>query len=187
MTKLLPPIGLVGKAGSGKDTVGQMIIDAIPAYERVAFADIMKESIAALFGITVDKVNKLKNGNGRIWLYDGDRLITSLTMRSFLQRYGTEAHRDTIGENFWIDRLAEKIGNPFNYVFTDVRLQNEIDYVRMHDGHIIHVVRPGQDVGDKHSTENTVVSGKKYTIVNNTTLKNLRLIVRDILRDMDVL
>lgn len=45
-------IALMGKSKSGKDTVGQMLVDANPNGVTLAFADKLKELCADLFGFT---------------------------------------------------------------------------------------------------------------------------------------
>jgi len=49
-------IGLMGKSKSGKDTVGQMLVEANPNGATLAFADKLKEVCMDLFGLTRDDV-----------------------------------------------------------------------------------------------------------------------------------
>lgn len=49
-------IGLIGKSKSGKDTVGQMLVEANPKGVSLAFADKLKEVCMDLFGLTHDDV-----------------------------------------------------------------------------------------------------------------------------------
>lgn len=47
-------IGLMGKSKSGKDTVGQMLVEKDPRGATLAFADKLKEMIMDIFGATHD-------------------------------------------------------------------------------------------------------------------------------------
>lgn len=49
-------IGLMGKSKSGKDTVGQMLVEHDPRGGTLAFADKLKETVMDLFGATRDDV-----------------------------------------------------------------------------------------------------------------------------------
>jgi hypothetical protein len=49
-------IGLMGKSKSGKDTVGQMLVEHNPKGATLAFADKLKEVCMDLFGLTHDDV-----------------------------------------------------------------------------------------------------------------------------------
>lgn len=50
-------IALMGKAKSGKDTMGQMLVDALPAQVRaLAFADKLKQVCMDLYGLSMDDV-----------------------------------------------------------------------------------------------------------------------------------
>ena len=53
-------VGLNGAKGSGKDTVGQYLVERYD-YTRVSFADLLKQSAAALFGVEPELWDELKN------------------------------------------------------------------------------------------------------------------------------
>src|SRR6516165_2411699 len=109
-------IGLTGLKGVGKDTVAAILVKDYN-YERRAFADPLKKSVAALFDIPFHMVDKLKNDPSiRVTLVKHDYGLdqmrwaghgNDLTFREFLQRYGTEAHRDVpeMGHDFWVELL----------------------------------------------------------------------------------
>ena len=52
-------MGLSGKLQSGKDTLGEHLIRK--EYTRVAFADRLKEGLAAMLGLTVEYINNNKD------------------------------------------------------------------------------------------------------------------------------
>jgi hypothetical protein len=177
-------LGLTGKKQHGKDTVGRILVEE-HGYRRLAYADALKESAAALFDIDPEKWNEWKNDRKATvsivaeWYDSSDRspepalvpgFCKSITVREFLQRYGTEAHRDIFGESFWLDVIDKEIkralhsGPPAvdhedriertNIVVTDVRFDNEADLIRSNGGTVIEVYRPQVvDDADSHASE----------------------------------
>lgn len=162
-------IGLNGLKGSGKDTVGAYLVEQY-GFVRYSFADMLKESAAALFGIEPALWDELKNEETtKVILKRGNKNLDAQTARSFLQRYGTEAHRDIFGEDFWVDAVMEKIDEAyggyrvirgqrvpqrdFGIVFTDARFPNELKAIRSVGGKNIRIIRPGSDAGDTHASE----------------------------------
>jgi len=151
-------LGLNGLKGSGKDTVAAYLIKEY-GFERRAFADPVKKSLAGLFGVPYHKIDVYKNDPG-IWveLTNGgnERLMNlPLTFREFIQRFATEAHRDVFGQDFWLDYTMPK--NAFysgrKIVVTDVRFSNEAKRVHDCGGSVIRIDRPDVDVGDTHISE----------------------------------
>ena len=122
-------IGLIGLAGSGKDTAAKALMKL--GCRRLAFADELK-SLAFYFG------------------WDGEKDEDG---RALLQELGMAARR--YNARFWIQYLnkqilRERLQGPF--VFTDVRFQNEADYVRSIGGIVVRIVRPGQ-IAENHESE----------------------------------
>jgi hypothetical protein len=140
-------VGLTGAKGSGKDTVGAYLVKE-HAFERKAFADPLKQSIAALFGIAFSDIDKLKN--------DPEAFVGVYTFRTFIQRYGTEAHRDVFGQNFWVD-ITLPLGGYYPgraIVVTDVRFRNEAERVRYLGGYNWHIHRKAAPENPlQHSSE----------------------------------
>lgn len=156
-------VGINGAKGSGKDTIGAYLVNNY-GFTRVGFADSLKESAAALFKIDPDEWNELKNDPYAIIslnVYDDigglKKIYDSITVREFLQRYGTESHRDIFGDDFWVNAAMKvvrenvKAGN--NVVITDMRFPNELEAVIDHGGQIWKVRRPEVEGGDGHPSE----------------------------------
>jgi len=155
-------IGLSGLKNSGKDTVAAYLVKE-HGFERKAFADPLKQSVAALFNIPFSEVDKLKNDTDvavEIRLFT-QGVSSSLqpeyrawSFREFLQRYGTESHREVFGMDFWVDYTLPVQGfYPGRaIVVTDVRFENEADRVRFLGGSIWYVDR-GQESTDEHVSE----------------------------------
>lgn len=179
-------LGLCGLKGSGKDTVGAYLVKE-HGFERKSFADKLKESVAALFDVEPWEIEQWKNDPGAyacILSVKGE-VTPGLTIRQFLQRYGTEAHRDVFGQDFWVNQLLPMGGyySGRNIVVTDVRFKNEIDRILTLDGHVIYVDRPALDQKDPHRSEEEVSYGKEigYQLVNNLGVMELYEEIEDML------
>jgi hypothetical protein len=125
-------IALTGRAGSGKDTVASVVQELYPEmnWQIKGFADKLRQVASLLTGIPADDMKKQEVKEmvlGEEWWYyhlgytdhkisyheaqnggygemDFDDL-TQLTVRSFLQKLGTDAVRDNIHENAWVNAL----------------------------------------------------------------------------------
>lgn len=90
-----------------------------------------------------------------------------ITGREFLQNYGTEAHREVFGSEFWVDALlprgyvspvGPKWWSSFDEqadiaVITDVRFENEAGRIKEFGGVIWYIDRPEVEEGDQHASE----------------------------------
>lgn len=194
-------IGLTGRAGAGKDTAAAFALDwcaerGIPA-DRFAFADPLKVSAARALGFKgtteqcVEFCNVLKQPGQVLHLHHPNgselgpsRINTELgTGRQFLQWYGTEAHRDVFGSNFWVEvterKLAEAAGTLAVAFLTDPRFDNEADMIHAHDGEVWRVVRPGQETVEEHASEAGLPEEQiDQMILNDKALDDLRAEVR---------
>lgn len=134
-------IALTGRAGSGKDTVAEIIQELYPDmhWQVKGFADKLRQIASLLTGIPAEQM-KRQEVKERVlddewWYYEhgytrykipflesevGDYDINDLeqpTVRVFLQRIGTDAIRNNLHPNAWITALMcdyiriEKIGN----------------------------------------------------------------------------
>jgi hypothetical protein len=157
-------IGLNGLKGSGKDTVGQYLVDNW-GFEHASFAKKLKESAAALFGIKPETWEEWKNDpRRRILLYEAatddwypnlkaESGTVTLTVRAFLQRYGTEAHRTIFGSDFWVEQAMKGIDPNKKIVFTDARFENELERIKSLGGYNVQILRPGLFTEDSHVSE----------------------------------
>lgn len=133
-------IGFTGKMGSGKDTLLTRLqhLFGEANYRKASYAETLKESMAALFGVTVEMLEAWKNEPTiRVSVLDlrgaGRDLGRSFSIRELLQRYGTEAHREIpgFGPDVWVQAAIRKVADEkrdnqrATHVFTDVRFENE--------------------------------------------------------------
>lgn len=180
-------IGLAGEKGSGKDTVAAYLVKQYQ-FERRAFADPLKKSVAALLDIPFFQIDKFKNDDTvKVSVHHDEdgylRNIKSQTFREFLQKFGTESHRDVFGVDFWVDQTLPKDGyyHGRKIVITDCRFDNEVERIRHLGGKIVRIHRRGIEPGiDSHQSERFDFIAD-YDIFNDDTLDDLWTATEEIL------
>ena len=179
-------IGIHGPSRSGKDTVCKILIDKFPMikFEKQGFADALKISAAKAIGLEgtdaelVSKMDRIKE-SGQI-----RTPFHTISGRQFLQLYGTEAHRDMFGDDFWLDQVILDPSNPRKRIagahrtcdvllISDVRYQNEVGRVIDAGGELWKVRRavPGTTTG--HASEGKLVARWDSVIDNNEGIDDL--------------
>jgi hypothetical protein len=167
-------IGLVGRAGAGKDSCADALVQG-REFARLAFADAVRIEIARSFGIDsrmlstrhTKELPSLALAVGRC--DDGQfiNLIASLghsvsaprSPRQILRWWGTEYRRNMCGENYWTLRAHE--GTEILHsrglrriVITDVRFNNEARMIRELGGELWRIRRREADqVRAAHASE----------------------------------
>ncbi len=150
------PIGIAGYAGSGKDTVGQMLSDILD-YPVEHFADTMRHMLYAINpDITGADEASLQRNVDTIGWDAAKRKFPQV--REMLQRLGTEGGRDIFGENFWIDNLFDQFpqhgGEMYHgRIIPDVRFANEAKAIKDAGGFVVRVDRPGVGPANAHASE----------------------------------
>ena len=172
-------IGLTGKAGSGKDTVGQYLHKWADAY-TLAFAFPLKEALAVM-GFPEPKDREAK-----------DAAITgfNFSWRELAQTLGTEWGRAR-DPDLWLKLAMQEVdriraARPHSLVvITDVRFENEAAAIRERGGQIWHITgREGQMLGGTkaHASEAGVQVAKgDKVIVNSGTLVELADLVDELM------
>ena len=212
-------IGISGKMGSGKNTVADIIeklclTNKGPKFEQKLFAGKLKTIASILTGIRVSKFEDQefkKTDLPNEWVYiENGYAARNMTVRDFLQKLGTEAMRDGLHENVWVNALMadykwyvkewdelgnETVGEYPNWIITDMRFPNEMEAVVERQGITIRVVRPkpremflmnATTVIDtripEHPSETALDNAEfDYIIDNDGTLDELVEKVREIL------
>lgn len=175
-------IGLVGYAGSGKDTVAG-ILGQLYGFKQFSLAGILKDIIAVGFNIPVETQNHSVLKNHPI-------PELGVSPRELAQFVGTEMFRVHFGADIWIQLLTSKINRPpapQMVVISDIRFQNELDWIYNNDGYIIHISRPGYNgnVGIAgHASEAlqelAFNAHKTHIVVNDSGITELRNEIRKI-------
>jgi len=170
-------VGLIGKAGSGKDTAAQHLSVALSARGKrvrvMAFADPIRQALLAL-GVPAAHAFERHLKEQPIEGWGGK------SYRELAQTLGTEWARHMHGEDFWIRRLAERLVNlgtkgdlPDVLIITDVRMQNEADWIVCRKGLLVDVQRPGLAAVRTHSSE-AAVRGDRVVLHNDSDLVGLK-------------
>ncbi len=159
-------IGIHGKKRAGKDTAGIYIRDILnydkvdsvnDIYNMDSFAEPLRKFGYMTFGITEKNREEMIEAIG-------------VTGRQVLQLIGTEVGRN-IHPNFWIESLKYRNPKMTGLIITDVRFNNEAEFVKSHGGTILKVVRPELENNiDTHSSE--IPIDEKYVdhvIMNDST------------------
>lgn len=176
-------IGINGRMMAGKDSFAEIFAETYENVERVAFAAKLKESCAALFNISLGELEELKVEESveLVASWDGELDFFSfdyqpLNFRQLLQRYGTEAHREIFGDDFWIRQLLDNVIDAEKFVLvTDCRFPNEAQAIKNRGGLVIRIVRPDQDDhGNHHASEQNIDALVDYFVVNDGDLSKLR-------------
>lgn len=173
------PIGLAGFAGAGKDTTfDRLVAIGGEKFERHSVADPLKESIAALFDVTLDQLEAMKRSESAHVMLDGGREAPegsiSMSMRKFMQRYGTEAHRDVFGEDFWLDVWKRDWSNNcpagVSWVNTSVRFENEARAIIEDLGGEVWWIEGPRDAGadGRHESEHRLPEHLITRVIDNS-------------------
>lgn len=162
-------ISFTGHAGSGKDTIAQQFVKNA-GYERVGFADSLKEILYALN----PKIELFNNDYIGHWhvknIVDNrgwDEAKKEPEIRQLLQRLGTEGGRAALGEDIWVKTLFNS-PHGARIVIPDVRYANEADEIRRRGGTVVRIVRPGVGPVNDHSSDKIDFEAD-YVLVNDKT------------------
>ena len=224
-----PPniIGISGKIGSGKDTVGNIIqlvthkhnfsdelilhflthkTEAIDLSQWAIkkFAGKLKEVASMLTGIPTYKFEDQefkKQTLSAMWDYPievapGEIHMAPMTVRELLQKLGTEAMRNGLHSNTWVNALMSEFipyssrGSQYEemiskWIITDTRFPNEAQAIKARDGVVIRINR-GVDNGN-HPSETALDNyAFDYIIDNNGTMEELIASVRYVCRVLNL-
>lgn len=162
--EIKPPveIGLLGYAGSGKDTAAKALIEI--GYKQASFAGPLKDICTALGW------DGLKDPSGRKLLQE-----VGCALRHYKQ-------------DFWVDIARNSTPPEFGpFVWTDVRFPNEAEMIRSRGGKIIRIQRPILQMDDVYAHESeTSVAEVTYDhlIVNSGSVDELHAEVRSYVKSL---
>lgn len=166
----LPNFAVIGKAGAGKDTVAEVLMEAFPhlGYQRFALADPLKDIAASLWG---DEARR---------------------SRHYLQGLGVSVRE--LNKDTWVDHLFRRIGEaapfaaddhrPGRIIVTDCRFANELQRFREEGFTVLRVEAPQvlrvdrlrrngklQDEAELEHVSETELDGARadHTIINDAS------------------
>lgn len=150
-------IGLSGYAQAGKDSIGAVLV-AEYGFERISFADALKDMLYAL-NPRLDVDWRIAN---QVDSYGWERAKSvDPEVRRLLQRLGTEAGRNVLGADIWVQTAMKKVKPGGKYVFTDVRFPNEAEAIRALSGQMWRVTRDNHAPANDHPSE-TALDGYAF-------------------------
>lgn len=203
---LLQPITLValtGLAGSGKDTVADILV-AHHGFIKLAFADALRKEVSEAFAIAPDYLTQRETKEHPISALAIDHcldpafvkcmsqvfaiaglspvlLSAPRSARQILQWWGTE-YRRAQDADYWTTQADNSIfvhqhAGHTRFVISDCRFENEARMVRMLEGSIWQVVRPGiAPVQGSHVSETEGNQFLPHVLLGNTgDIRHLQL------------
>jgi len=186
----MPIIGLCGYKGSGKDTIADMLV-INDNFIKIAFADFIRNALKELFDWDDSNFSQEKKElPDEYW---------GVTPRKMCQELGTEFLRfhcndliskdfklpngDNYSSTFHIKRINKEVikllelNKKTNIIFSDIRFQDELDYVKKLGGKIIRVSRDDikKNSYSLHISEKNIyeLNNVDYELNNNGTIKDL--------------
>lgn len=182
-------VGFGCKRRRGKDTCSQMAKELLEEWgypvRLDAFAASLKEGIGkGVFGLTNEQLyGEAKFAVDPFW---------GLTPRDILQRGGTEAMRNTFGQDIWVQTVERRaaVDPETSVLLSDVRFPNEVEGLRRLGGYAVLVDRPLDLIPtatspeeDQHASETSLdhFTDWDFRIENAGTLADLREEVRGVL------
>jgi len=166
-------IAIGGRMGSGKNTVCDIIQDLCkkhngPSFEQKAFAGKLKQTASLLTGISVEKFEdqefkmiNLSDDWSSLQQSGRSKVLLPMTVRTFLQKLGTEAMREGLHTNVWVNALFADYKDVYigdwgqgnhmyekpKWIITDMRFPNELEAIVERKGITIRVVRGCSECG----------------------------------------
>lgn len=165
MTEL---IGLSGPAGVGKDKVAEYLSKYLDA-ETYSFATPLKLGCVAMFGQTLEQIEDRK-------FKESIDPFQGFSPRTAMRYLGTEFGRICLRDDLQLLAAEKKLKEcTAKYlIITDVRFENERDWIDLHDGLIVHIQRPGVNQNPEHASEIGIeVQAEDYIMRNSSSLEEL--------------
>lgn len=187
-------IGISAKKQHGKDTVASIIQELTNnRFKIVKFADKLKDFVCELINCTRDDLENEQFKNtylGSEWDFlDDNYNLQQMTPRLLLQMIGTDALRNNVHQNIWVNATFSEYFERCNWLITDLRFPNELSTIKAKDGITIRVNRPSVVSEDEHSSE-IALDGSidfDYIIENDSDLESLKEKVKNILLDLGII
>ena len=158
-------IGLTGRARTGKTTAANHLANT---YDLVtyALADPLREGLMNIFNLSPCDFDDERKELTIDWL--------GRSPRELMQSMGTDWGRHQVHPELWL-LLAEKnlefLGqthdNARGFVISDLRFENEADFVRKRGGMVIHLLRPDASEVNPHISETGIGMQDNDLVLHN--------------------
>lgn len=158
-------IGLAGLARTGKTTAANHLV-SVHGFQSYAFADPLREGLMNIFNLSPSD-------------FDGDRKEQSIgwlgrSPRELMQSLGTEWGRNLVHPELWLllaeqnlEHLGQIHDTATGFVISDLRFENEADFVRKRGGIVIHVLRPDATEVNPHVSESGIAIQDNDLVLHN--------------------
>lgn len=176
-------IGISGYSGSGKDLVGTIIQEiSLNKWDIKKWAGKLKTIASILTGIPVENFEDQefkKTLLGPEWgtvkdiplngvpVFADIQFNSLMSVRDFLQKLGTDAIRDNLHENTWVNATLADYTNESNWIITDTRFPNEAEAIKKAGGIVIRINRPGIQPINPHPSETSLDDWEFDAVINN--------------------
>ena len=192
-------IGLMGRAGAGKDTVADIVCSAVDA-DRFAFATLLKAEAAAAFRVDprlferrdvkelpIRQLALARCTDPAFVAFAGHELgmLGPLKPRTIMQVWGD--YRRAQDSDYFVRPVWQAIVEAANanrraLVFTDVRFPNEAHRIAHRDGVLWRIERSGLPPVNSHASEWSIRDIHADAVIRNDgSLDDLRRTVVDLL------
>lgn len=168
-------IAFHGPAGAGKDACADYIVDRL-GYRKLSFANRLKKALAEILNVPVTMMDD------RVFKENAPDELGS-TVRHMLQTLGTEWGRNTINPDIWLMEANQVLdhmdkGIVPGIVISDLRFENEADWVRVNGGLVVHIKPTGnEEIETKdHSSESGIEMVEGDVILHNNVKSGIGII-----------
>jgi hypothetical protein len=172
-------IGLTGPARTGKSTTAHHLA-LEHGFESYAFADPLRNALMAIFKLSPDAFEGKAKEEPIAWL--------GRSPRQLMQLLGTEWGRHMISANLWVDLAEQHFDAQANaswpaphFVISDVRFENEADFIRKRGGVIVHLQRFDAPTVNPHESEAGVSMNRDdLVLVNDGGIQSLHSQIQEL-------
>jgi energy-coupling factor transporter ATP-binding protein EcfA2 len=174
-------IALSGPKGSGKDTIGRLLMDMYPGTRTVAFADPIKKKIQQFFELNSDDQEQYDLFKRTRISYQLPGYLTHTIEGRHLVREIGMLMRSYDPDQFTTYVRAQIMQYPDTlWVITDLRFDNEIAMLTEMNAKFVRVIRKHYEY-DGHITEQPILSQDNcdYIINNNSNIEAMKFQLRE--------
>lgn len=165
-------IGLAGRARTGKTTSANHLVNT-HGFVAYAFADPLREGLMQIFNLSPCDFDDDRKELTIDWL--------GRSPRELMQSMGTEWGRHQVHPELWtllaeqnLEFLGQTNDNASGFVISDLRFENEADFVRKRGGIVIHVLRSDADEVNPHISESGIgIQDNDLVLHNDGALEDL--------------
>lgn len=166
-------LGISGKIKSGKSTMAKYLCDKY-GFVELSFAKPLKDISKILFNLSDEQLYNQTEKSIIDPRYN-------ITPRKIMQILGTEIFRNELPKYIKLDlsiwimimdnniKQLKKQNENINIVISDLRFENEYDWLKQNNGELINIIRPDLISNDTHESENALNTIDKINILNNMT------------------